>query len=386
MAVSFNGTATDDGTIVLWEWDFEGDGTFDFSSPTSPATSHTYVDGGVFAAALRVTDDEGKSSRDNVEIYVDITASLSIPDDTFDPSAAETVAIDTSISGGGRVRVIVKDQDRVIRRVLVDETRAAGSYSDSWDGTDDLGMLLPHGPYFAILEYEVGGEVRRVDHTDTTGGQRYNPPRNRLGGTFRPLEDDLLDITFTVPSSRGASEVTAFVGLFNVNTRFVTLLERVPFGIGSHTIYWDGTTPTGGIAVPPPGDSFLFGIFGYQLPNNAIMLQSAPVVSGVSVEPNYFDPATPDFLTPDSPVASVTYSLNKTADVELTVTSLTTGIAVRKIVELNVSPGSGLTISWDGRTDSGLFADKGDYRLTLRAIDSTGGVSVNRFALVRVFY
>ena len=52
LTISFNGTATDDGTIVLWEWDFEGDGTFDFSSPTSPATSFQYVNGGVFAPAL----------------------------------------------------------------------------------------------------------------------------------------------------------------------------------------------------------------------------------------------------------------------------------------------------------------------------------------------
>ena len=46
----------------------------------------------------------------------------------------------------------------------------------------------------------------------------------------------------------------------------------------------------------------------------------------------------------------------------------------------------GATIAWDGRVDGGLFADKGDYRLTLRAVDSTGSVSLNRFALVRVFF
>ncbi len=386
LTVSLDGSAVDDGTIVLWEWDFDGDGTFDFSSPTSPATSHVYADGGIFAAALRATDDAGLSGTDNVEIVVNLSASLSIPDDTFLPENGETAAVNTSLTGGVPVRVLLKDGNGLIRRVLADEFRPAGSYSDLWDGTDDSGLPLPHGPYFAVLEYEFAGQIRTVDLTDTTGGLRYNPSRTRLPSVFRPLENDLLEIDFTIPSFRGASEVQAFFGLFFVDTRFVTLLDRVPFGVGTHRIFWDGTDPSGNIAVPPPGDSFLFGIFGFTLPDNAIMLVSAPVLSNVIVTPNFFDPSTPDFLTPDAPMAVVSYALDKTADVELSVTNLATGVVIRRIVDLNVPAGSGHTISWDGVADSGEFADRGDYRLTLQATDSAGSASIQRFALVRVFY
>jgi hypothetical protein len=59
---------------------------------------------------------------------------------------------------------------------------------------------------------------------------------------------------------------------------------------------------------------------------------------------------------------------------------------VHQLLVPNVAAGSH-QLEWNGRVDgSGLFADKGDYRLTLRAIDSTGSVSINRFALVRVFF
>jgi flagellar hook assembly protein FlgD len=118
------------------------------------------------------------------------------------------------------------------------------------------------------------------------------------------------------------------------------------------------------------------------------MVQSAPVLSTVSVDPNYYDPATPSFVTGDRRVAVVTYSLDKLADVELTVTNLGNGQVVRRIFVPGVAAGSGHKIEWDGRVDdaNGLFADKGDYRLTLRAIDSTGNVSINRFALVRMFF
>ncbi len=387
LSVALNGSAVDDGTIVLWEWDFDGDGVFDFSSPTSPATSHVYADGGIFAAALRATDDAGLTGTDNVEIVVNISASLSIPDDTFDPGVGETAAVNTSIGGGVPVRIVIKDRDRTIRRTLVDEFRPAGSYSDVWDGTDDGGLALPSGPYFAVLEYDFAGEIRTVDLTDTTGGTRYSPSRNRLPSIFRPYADDMLDITFTIPSSRGASEVTAFVGLFRVDTRFVDLLSREPLGVGSHTILWDGTAPgAGGIAMPPPGDRFLFGIFGFTLPDNAIMVQTAPTLSGVSVEPNFFDPSTKQVLSPDAPTAVMTYTLDKTADVVLTVTNLETEAVIRTIVDTNVPPASGLTISWDGRADNGRFADVGDYRLTLQAVDSVGSESLLRFGLVKVFY
>jgi len=386
LVVTFGGSATDDGQIVLWEWDFDGDGTYDYSSATSPAVQHTYVDGGDFVAALRATDDQGLTSVDLIEVSVGLLANLSVPDDTFDPVAGEQVAINTSISGGAPVRLLLLNDDRQVVRTLVDEVRAAGSYQDLWDGRDDSGALLPQAPYYAVLEYDVGATTERVDLTDTTGGVRYNPSRNSLPRVFYPFENNLLTVNFNIPSSRGASEILAFIGLFNVDTRFITLLERVPLGVGTHTIHWDGRAPDGSPAEPPPGDSFLFGIFGFTLPDNAIMVQSAPVVSNVRVDPNYFDPSTPDFITPDDPLAVVTYDLDKTADVELTVTNLQTGIALRRLFVPSVAPGTGHTIAWDGRAENGLFADKGDYRLTLRAIDSAGSPSINRFALVRVFH
>ena len=110
------------------------------------------------------------------------------------------------------------------------------------------------------------------------------------------------------------------------------------------------------------------------------------MLSNVTVDPNFFDPSTPSFLSPARPTAVVTYSLDKLADVELTVTNLTTGVVLRRILQTNVAAGTGRTIIWDGHAEDGLFADRGDYRLTLRAVDSTGNVSINRYALVRVFY
>src|SRR5262249_25019300 len=65
--VSFNGTGTDpNGSMVKYEWDFNGDGIYDFTSPSSAATSFTYLSPGTFTAVLRVTDNDGKTGVDTV--------------------------------------------------------------------------------------------------------------------------------------------------------------------------------------------------------------------------------------------------------------------------------------------------------------------------------
>jgi hypothetical protein len=57
---AFTGSGSDeDGLVVRYEWDFEDDGTFDYSSPSSAAATHTYTTAGDKRAKLRVTDDKG---------------------------------------------------------------------------------------------------------------------------------------------------------------------------------------------------------------------------------------------------------------------------------------------------------------------------------------
>jgi PKD repeat protein len=61
-------TSTDpDGSIVLYEWDFESDGIWDYESATNSSTTNTYNQG-TYNATLRVTDDDGFESEASVLI------------------------------------------------------------------------------------------------------------------------------------------------------------------------------------------------------------------------------------------------------------------------------------------------------------------------------
>ena len=69
--VQFNGAGSDqDGNVVKYEWDFDNDGIFEYSSEEDGRTTNIYNDNGVYMAVLRVTDDSGLTSTDSRKIIV----------------------------------------------------------------------------------------------------------------------------------------------------------------------------------------------------------------------------------------------------------------------------------------------------------------------------
>ena len=72
LEVELDGSASydPDGSIVLYEWDFEGDGTYDYSSASSGVTTNNYMSSGIFDAVLRVTDNESVTGTTSVTVTV----------------------------------------------------------------------------------------------------------------------------------------------------------------------------------------------------------------------------------------------------------------------------------------------------------------------------
>ena len=62
--VSFNGSASSDpdGTIAKYEWDLDGDGSFETDTATTPTTSRAYTTPASLSVRLRVTDEDGFSA------------------------------------------------------------------------------------------------------------------------------------------------------------------------------------------------------------------------------------------------------------------------------------------------------------------------------------
>jgi len=62
-----------DGTIVLYEWDYENDGVYDISTVTPDVTPHTFTGEGQHFVNLRVTDDGGLSDELDEPLIITIS-------------------------------------------------------------------------------------------------------------------------------------------------------------------------------------------------------------------------------------------------------------------------------------------------------------------------
>jgi glucose/arabinose dehydrogenase len=86
LTVNFDGTGSSDpdvGDTLSYAWDLDGDGQFHDS--TSPTASFTYTEPATTIAVLRVTDDDGASSTDQVVIQsgnTPPTATINLPPGT----------------------------------------------------------------------------------------------------------------------------------------------------------------------------------------------------------------------------------------------------------------------------------------------------------------
>jgi PKD repeat protein len=58
------------GKITKFEWDFENDGTFDWSSNTTGKAKHTYTAVRTYIARLKVTDDRGGTAEDITNVTI----------------------------------------------------------------------------------------------------------------------------------------------------------------------------------------------------------------------------------------------------------------------------------------------------------------------------
>ncbi|MHC4696778.1 MAG: PKD domain-containing protein [Planctomycetota bacterium] len=99
-----SGSSDPDGSIVLYEWDFNYSGAFaaDYSSPSSCSTTHAYTAGGLHYAALRVTDNDGLSGVDLKAVSVHFDDCDNWPVDNITQGTCyDTIqaAIETSVNG-----------------------------------------------------------------------------------------------------------------------------------------------------------------------------------------------------------------------------------------------------------------------------------------------
>jgi outer membrane protein assembly factor BamB len=104
--VQFNGQGTDeDGTIAKYEWDFDGNGVYDWSSTENGRELNIYNNKGTYTAVLRVTDNDGFTGTDTVVITVtekiiqiDDEGNVTVRDAEEDEEGIPTLSVITTMA------------------------------------------------------------------------------------------------------------------------------------------------------------------------------------------------------------------------------------------------------------------------------------------------
>jgi len=172
-----SGSTDTDGTITGYEWDLDGDGTYE---QTGETVSHAYSSHGTHTATVRVTDDDGLTDTDSVEttVLAKPVAKASADDTTIYPG--DTVDFDgtSSYDPDGSITSYAWDFDG---DGSVDATGPTPSHSFSEKGTYYVELTVTDNDGFSA--------DRKLSETTTVTIEVQNRAPTADAGSDRTVEE-----------------------------------------------------------------------------------------------------------------------------------------------------------------------------------------------------
>jgi len=106
--VTFDASASSDpvGTITSYNWDLDGDGSFETNTGTNPVVQHTYTSQATVVVRLRIDDDQGLSNTLTRTIAVTVPPTASFSASPASPTTGETVTFDGGASSDADGNVV----------------------------------------------------------------------------------------------------------------------------------------------------------------------------------------------------------------------------------------------------------------------------------------
>ncbi len=235
LTVMFAVSGSNSNGIASYEWDFDGDGTVDYSNPSSGSATYLYLSAGNYTPSLKVTDQLGASttvSLPDIEIRALPPGSTTVDliPDTTNGNAPLTVNFSSSVTPGSG------------------QTISGWRWDFEGDGTVDSTQAnsASHtyplsGTYFATLEVTMSdGQVAKDIVKVTVNG---SPP------VMTPISDHTLNSDIG-DSSEIATQITTptRLQLQIENSRGDVVRTLIPWqvrGPGTYRDSWDGTDDSG---------------------------------------------------------------------------------------------------------------------------------------------
>ncbi|MBI3893645.1 MAG: PKD domain-containing protein [Candidatus Wallbacteria bacterium] len=390
LAVQLDGRpGPDSGPIALHEWDFEGDGHFDYASPVTGRTAFTYAEPGIYTPTYRVTDVSGHTDTARALVEARVALSSSRSPEVLDAAAGQSVSIHTNLGTAATVTVRIVDSARAPVRTLADAvSRPPGVYADLWNGRSGSGAVVDPGIYYYLVDVAARGSRFTQDLTlsPPPAIRRITP---QYESQFDPLAGSYLTARYNLPRlAEVTTYIIPFVGpVLSAGSQQIarTLLYREPQPSGDHIVSWDGVLDDGSVAPSQLRNGqetgYLISVFGSELPDNAIIVSGKLAITDLSKEP--------ELLTPGNPYGNaqgetVRYVLSRAATVTSEVQT-SEGVLVRTFSARSQAAGPN-SLVWDGLDESGSPVQEGIYRVVIEAKESATQPAVRQGTVIEVLY
>jgi flagellar hook assembly protein FlgD len=395
--VTYTATATDnvDGSIPV---------------SCSPASGSTFPSGAT-TVQCSATDSHANTAFGSFTVTVTLppitnftgSASVYQVNGSLGESVTFTSNVPTSLTETLTIQSVATSA--TVRTLLNNVARNAGTYQDTWNGTNDAGQPVADGPYKYVAVVTANGSSFTWDDTTHYIGTMdtqvpYPKCRNSSGNlvsctdsslTFDPYTNKPLHVVYCVGGGdptdatpcTGSGTVPSIVIAKAVST---TETDAVCRGTdcflndyeasGLHESAWYGRSVDG---------TFIGGAGGVTVirrniawPRDTILLYgNAPVVSGFTLSSAVFNPSSaPGVLSHgEAIVMTVTSPLARSVTVTAQFRNTVSNSILRTITTAAQPSGSSFEIDWDGRADDGSWVTPDLYEIIVTAADSAGSAT-----------
>lgn len=292
LTVQFTAGATDNEGIAHYEWDFDGDGNWDATTPTG-STSHTYTDPGTYPAAVKVTDTYGAAAEWRAPVLTIQTGEPGSPSVTASASPTQGKApltVQLTATGSGDITAYDWDLD------------GDGQY-------DTSGQSLTH-TYERVGTFYPTVRATAADGATVTASVRLQVEPSVSLSVGTDTLDPLAGGAVTIDTQLGG---TTEVSLVIEDRARQVVRTLVPWGErpgGSHRDSWSGYDDQGNLL--PEGDYYT--VLLYRIDGTEHRLDHRATSGG-----SQFTPTRSRFPSTFAPFAGdpldITFTLNRAAEV-----------------------------------------------------------------------
>lgn len=296
---------------------------------------------------------------------------VSVSPTSFDPTKGQTTTVSYSLSQEASLSVLVKLNGSLIKTLRAQTLQNPGSYTLSWNGVSDQSVTM--GPNNFVVEV-YANNVAGTD-TKTAGVTIVNdvvtvtaPNLTALSGTPSPFNPNLevTRIGFTLDKT---ANVTVDVLDAASGAVIKNLANGTSLSAGTYNYNWDGRNTSGAIV---PNNTYRVRVMASNSAGSdtefvSVITQSVSTTTAPDVTSVY---ATPTPFNPNTANTRVYLTLDKTADV--TVTIMDGSNTIRTLVSNTSLPAGTYFYEWNGRDANGNLVPDKVYTAKVTATNSAG--------------